>query len=186
MLSGASLSERTRTVCVCLCVCVYLRLSFPLHSGMWPGQSLSFSLPLSLSLSLESTFGFQIQSLWSFSLCLLPGREPSLSLSAGMKARVEMLARLHPHAIYGHTKAGDERGRRRQIKGSHGSAHWPHLRLLYKDLPPTPNLFSRKPQKHFPVFFFPFLFSDTLKEGSFNLSGFVCLNLASRFCSCLH
>ncbi len=55
--------SQSQWVNVRVCVCVCLRLSFPLHSGMWPGPS--------LSLSLESTFGFQIQSLWSFSLCLL-------------------------------------------------------------------------------------------------------------------
>lgn len=132
-------------------VCVFNRLSFPLHSGKRPVPSLSLSL---------SRIHIRVPNpkpLIFLAVSPLPGREPSLSLSAGMKARVEMLARLHPHAIYGHTKAWDERGRRSQIKGSHGSAHWPHLRLLYKDLPPTPNLFSRKPQKHFPMFFFPLL-----------------------------
>ncbi len=139
--------------CVCVCVCVF-KAQF--SATLW-NVARPVSLFLSLSLSWIHIRLPNPKPLIFLAVSPLPGREPSLSLSAGMKARVEMLARLHPHAIYGPTKAGDERGRRRQIKGSHGSAHWPHLRLLYKDLPPTPNLFSRKPQKTLPNVFFPLL-----------------------------
>lgn len=157
------------------------RPGFPLHSGMRPVPSSLSSRSLLNPHSSSSP-----KPLIFLAVSPLPGREPSLSLSAGMKARVEMLARLHPHTKYGHTKAWDERGRRRQIKGSRGSAHKPHLCLPYKDLPPAPNLFSRKPQKHFPMFFFPLLVFGYVEGGTHEFSP-VSFSpfISNTFCSCL-
>lgn len=120
-------------------VCVYV--SAHLSAILWNAASLG---------SFESTLGFQKpKSLWSFFLPY-PEENPLspllLSLSAGMNAHVEMLARLHTRTKFSHTKArgergggggetglggrrgggvervGDERASRRKIKGSRGSA----------------------------------------------------------------
>lgn len=104
----------------------------------------------------------------------LPGREPllslnlslspPLSLSAGMNAHVEMLARFHTRTKFSHTKArgerggrkgwkrevvvggwgvGDERASRRKIKGSRGSAPLTPPPRFIKICLPIPTLFSR-------------------------------------------
>lgn len=80
---------------------------FPLYSGMQPVSAL---------LNPHSASKTQKPLIFFFSLAVsLPGREPprSLSLSAGMNAHVEMLARLHTQTKFSHTKAREcRRGRR--------------------------------------------------------------------------
>lgn len=80
---------------------------FPLYSGMQPVSAL---------LNPHSASKTQKPLIFFFFLAVsLPGREPprSLSLSAGMNAHVEMLARLHTQTKFSHTKAREcRRGRR--------------------------------------------------------------------------
>lgn len=114
----ARVSVRLLRSCVadlCVNVCAYARRacgdssSSALSAILWNAASLG---------SFESTLGFQNPKafdLFFFLAVSLPGREPprSLSLSAGMNAHVEMLARLHTQTKFSHTKAREcRRGRR--------------------------------------------------------------------------
>lgn len=83
-------------VCVRVSVCVVC--GFPLYSGMRPVPAL-----------LNPHSDPNLKPLIFFAVSL-PGREPLLSLSAGMNAHVEMLARLHPHTKFSHTKAKESEG----------------------------------------------------------------------------
>ena len=114
----------------------------------------------------------------------LPGREPLLSLSAGMNAHVEMLARLHPHTKFSHTKAKGSEG------GNRGWKNQPledqrQRRLLPLTPPPcfikiclllqsyshaiSPQLAA---ETHSPMFFFLFVFTI-----HFRLEGDPCVYL---------
>lgn len=83
---------------------------FPLYSGMQPVSALLN--PHSASKTQKPLIFF------FFPRCLLtrkrtPSLSRSLSLSAGMNAHVEMLARLHTQTKFSHTKAREcRRGRR--------------------------------------------------------------------------
>lgn len=115
----ARVSVRLLRSCVadlCVNVCAYARRacgdssSSALSAILWNAASLG---------SFESTLGFQNPKafdLFFFPRCLLTRKRTpslSLSLSAGMNAHVEMLARLHTQTKFSHTKAREcRRGRR--------------------------------------------------------------------------
>lgn len=98
----------------------------------------------------QSTLGSKSKAL-IFSLSPLPGREPLPSLSAGMSAHVEMLARLHVPTKFSHTKGKETEGggksgmKDRAASRSKATATPPAnpTSELYKDLPATLKLFSR-------------------------------------------
>lgn len=114
-----------RSVCMCeiflinsLCMCVHVCVCFPLYTGMRPVSALSnpHSVP-------------NPKPLICFAVSL-PGRELLPSLSAGMNAHVEILARFQTRTKFSHTKAKGARGGKpgmkepaaRKIKGRGGSA----------------------------------------------------------------
>lgn len=109
---------------LCVNVCAYARRacgdssSSALSAVLWNAASLG---------SFESTLGFQNPKafdLFFSSLSPYPEENPfalalSLSLSAGMNAHVEMLARLHTQTKFSHTKARESR-RGRRGRGGRG------------------------------------------------------------------
>lgn len=159
-------------MCECVCVCVF-KAQF--SATLW-NVARPVSLFLSPSLSFESTFGFQIQSLWSFSLCLLyPEENRRFPSQLGWRRAWKCwpVSILTPYMVL--QRLGMKEAAAARSKAATAPPTDPTSACFIKIclLLQTYSHASRRNTSQ--CFSSPFLFSDTLKEGSFNLSGFAYL-----------